>query len=144
MEELEKKKFDPEKDSIKLFTLVSEYDFLQVGNEKIPIVTALPKKINNLFLYFTKKKVRFFSALFDYRNLMVFYPRLMNVLSHKIRKYWPKKIIISSFAIAKNIEFCKVGSRFVKEDERPHIELYLHSPMQYIWSHHNEYIEKLE
>jgi hypothetical protein len=141
---LEKKKFDPEKDSIKLFTLVSEYDFLQVGNEKIPIITALPKKINNLFLYFTKNKVRILSALFDYRNLMVFYPRLMNILSHKIRKFWPKKIIISSFAIAKNIEFCKVGSHFVKEDERPHIELYLHSPMQYIWSHHNEYIQKLD
>jgi len=40
-------------------------------------------------------------------------------------------MVISSYAIAKNVkipETCK------------HTKLYLHSPMQYIWSHREEYI----
>lgn len=45
----------------------------------------------------------------------------------------PEYIIISSFAIAKNITPIS-GIPMM---------LYLHSPMQYIWTHYNEYKEKL-
>jgi len=63
---------------------------------------------------------------------MMFYPFFMKVLSKKIRRYNPEKIIISSFAIAKNISVPNIPKK-----------LYLHSPMQYIWSHYDEYTHKL-
>lgn len=69
----------------------------------IPIVQTLPKWINQIFLFFTKRKVKVLSGIFDYRNLMVFYPRLMKLLSFKIKQRKPDEIQISSFAIAKNI-----------------------------------------
>lgn len=68
---------------------------------------------------------------------MLFYTLLMKILSRKIRKqqkkYSTNKTIISSFAIAKNI----------KIDKNIKKTLYLHSPMQYIRSHHDEYCHKL-
>ena len=64
---------------------------------------------------------------------MMIYPLCMRVLSRKIKKYNPEKIIISSFAIAKNISVSNVYKK-----------LYLHSPMQYIWSHYDEYTKKLK
>jgi len=64
---------------------------------------------------------------------MFFYPSLMRILSHKIKKWKPDTISISSFAIAKNI----TPISGVK------MTLYLHSPMQYIWTHYEEYKEKL-
>lgn len=69
----------------------------------IPIVQTLPKWINQIFLFFTKRKVKILSVIFDYRNFMVFYPRLMKLLSFKIKQRKPDEIQISSFAIAKNI-----------------------------------------
>jgi hypothetical protein len=38
---------------------------------------------------------------------MFFYIPLMKVLSRKIKKYNPQKVVISSFAVAKNLNFCK-------------------------------------
>lgn len=70
---------------------------------KIPITQTLPHWINQLFLFFTKRKVKVLSWLFDYRNLMFFYPQLIKLLSYKIKKRKPEEIQISSFAIAKNI-----------------------------------------
>ena len=64
---------------------------------------------------------------------MVFYPELMKILSRKIRKRKPDEIQISSFAIAKNITPIEWVPTY----------LYLHSPMQYIWSHYEEYNKKL-
>jgi len=64
---------------------------------------------------------------------MFFYPSLMVLLSHKIKKFKPDCISISSFAIAKNI----TPISGIKTT------LYLHSPMQYIWTHYDEYKEKL-
>jgi glycosyltransferase involved in cell wall biosynthesis len=64
---------------------------------------------------------------------MFFYPILMKLLSRKIKKIKPDYIIISSFAIAKNITPIS-GVPMM---------LYLHSPMQYIWTHYDEYKEKL-
>ncbi len=125
---------------IRLFTLISDRESLELplpwGNGEmitLPIVQTLPKWINQIFLFFTKRKIKVLSAIFDYRNLMVFYPRLMRLLSLKIKKRKPEEIQISSFAIAKNI----TPISWVP------MHLYLHSPMQYIWSHYAEYHEKL-
>jgi len=65
---------------------------------------------------------------------MFFYPSLMKILSKKIKKYKPDHITISSFAIAKNI---------TPISGIP-MTLYLHSPMQYIRTHYDEYKEKLQ
>jgi hypothetical protein len=57
----------------------------------------------------------------------------MKILSHKIKDYSPDNIMISSFAIAKNITpISNIPTT-----------LYLHSPMQYIRTHYTEYKEKL-
>jgi len=65
-----------------------------------------------------------------YRNLMPFFPIITKKLSKKIEKYNPDLVVISSFAIWKNIDInCKKI-------------LYLHSPMQYIWSHYDEYVSR--
>lgn len=64
---------------------------------------------------------------------MFFYPILMKLLSYKIKKMKPDYIMISSFAIAKNITPIS-GIPMM---------LYLHSPMQYIWTHYDEYKAKL-
>ena len=71
---------------------------------------------------------------------MFFYIPLMKVLSRKIKKYNPQKVVISSFAIAKNLNFCKIDYNW---KFNPQTMLYLHSPMQYIWSHYQEYTQKI-
>lgn len=65
-----------------------------------------------------------------YRNFMPIFPYFQKKLSKKINDYKPDIVVISSFAIAKNIDV--KGTKI----------LYLHSPMQYIWSHYDEYVEK--
>ena len=117
-----------------IFTLVSDTKYLEIWNIKIRIKTALPSWINKIFIYFTNHKVFILSQIFDYRNLIFFYPILTKLLSQKIKKYKPDHITISSFAIAKNItipDWCKS-------------KLYLHSPMQYICSHYDEYSQKIK
>lgn len=117
-----------------IFTLVSNTKYLEIWNIKIKIKTALPWRINKIFIYFTNHKVFILSQIFDYRNLIFFYPLLTKQLSKKIKKYKPDHITISSFAISKNItipDWCKS-------------KLYLHSPMQYIRSHYDEYSQKIK
>ena len=116
----------------KVFTLFSDRSEISVWEKKLQVITALPKRLNKIFLYFSKNKIKILSSIFDYRNLMMFYPFFMKVLSRKIKKYSPEKIVISSFAIAKNISVPNIKKK-----------LYLHSPMQYIWSHYDEYTHKL-
>ena len=94
------------------------------------MVEALPKRVNGIFKACSRGKIPIFSALFDYRNLIVCYPWIMKRLSRKIRKFNPERVVISSFAIGKNVD---LGSPAT---------LYLHSPMQYIWSHKDEYLAK--
>ena len=65
-----------------------------------------------------------------YRNFFPLFPVFQKKLSAKIRSYNPDLVIISSFAIWKNIDFS--GRKY----------LYLHSPMQYIWSHYEDYLKK--
>ena len=129
--------------NFKIFTLIADYDLktlsIQIpGTEdfkEIEVVEALPKRISSLFLYFSHHQVRFLSSLFNYRNLIVLYPFLMKILSWKVKKFQPQEIVISSFAIAKNIEIPQTCT---------HTTLYLHSPMQYIWSHYEEYLQKFK
>ena len=117
----------------KIFTLVSDVDTLPTTHGELRIETALPRWLNQLFLFCSKHRVPFLSSLLDYRNLMVFYPWLMKILSKKIRRWYPDHMIISSFAVAKNVTPISGVPMY----------LYLHSPMQYIWSHYEEYLHKL-
>lgn len=129
-----------------LFTLTSDRENLHIeGIGEIKIVTALPKWLNNLFQYFSFRNVPVLSFFCDYRNLMLFYPLLMKVLSRKVRRYQPRNIIISSFAVAKNIDPCKARDSDIAmhRSQWPNTKLYLHSPMQYIRSHHDDYLKKL-
>lgn len=159
----------------KIFTIFSDSKQLKTKHHQLEIITALPRRLNNLFLRSSTHKVPLLSWLFDYRNLMFFYPSLMRIISKKIRKYLrrnknlnnnedfngveimpttlehsssnkvkklnsskadrcePDHITISSFAIAKNIT----------QPSGIKTTLYLHSPMQYIRTHYDEYKEKL-
>lgn len=126
-------------DQAKIFTLFSDRKTLTTSHWDVEIITALPAWLNKLFLKFSNKKWLLASVL-DYRNLMFFYIPLMKILSKKIKKYNPKQIEISSFAVAKNLEFCHKDYSWTFN---PQISLYLHSPMQYIWSHYDEYIHKI-
>jgi len=103
-------------DEAEIFTVFSDQKELEVNWKKIKI-NAL---ISNSFLI---KKI-------GYRNFMPIFPLLMKLLSYKIKKYSPDKLVISSFTIAKNVDF-----KWKKE-------LYLHSPMQYIRDSYTEYIQK--
>lgn len=64
---------------------------------------------------------------------MPLYPRLMKILSKKVQKFCAQEVIISSFAIAKNVDLPSSTKTI----------LYLHSPMQYIWENYQEYCKKL-
>lgn len=127
--------------TIVLFTLIADRNYLEIPcpdtpkqTKKIPIIQVFPRGISWLFRYFGKKKIKRLSRIFDYRNLIVIYPWLMRRLSYKLKKRKPDEIQISSFAIAKNI----TPIPWVPT------HLYLHSPMQYIWSHYEEYNAKLK
>lgn len=100
---------------------------------QISVVEALPKRMSSLFIYFSHHQIPIFSSLFNYRNLIVFYPFLMKILSRKLKRFAPDEVLISSFAIAKNITLPNTCH---------HSFLYLHSPMQYIRSHYQEYFSK--
>ncbi len=60
------------KADFRVFTMIAdrEYNTLQ----GIEIVEALPKRITYIFTSFSGKGIPLLSTLFDYRNLMVFYP----------------------------------------------------------------------
>ena len=94
-----------------VFTLFSDRSEILAWEKKLQVETALPKWLNKVFLYFSKNKIKILSSLFDYRNLMMFYPFFMKVLSRKIKKYSPDKILISSFAIAKNISVSNIKKK---------------------------------
>ncbi len=130
---------------IKIFTIYSELKNINIDNHKIEITTALPKRLNKFFQRNSKAKLPILKQIFDYRNLIFFYPILMKIISWKIKRYNPDHILISSFAVAKNIDQAKY---WICTDAinrvSPKITLYLHSPMQYIRSHNEEYKQKLK
>jgi glycosyltransferase involved in cell wall biosynthesis len=121
------------KHEIIFFSRISYYPNHIINNHSYKIITALPIRLNKLFIYFSYHRVPILSSILDYRNLIVFSPILNYILSRKISNYQPDKVIISSFAMSKNIQTPK---------NIPSI-LYMHSPMQYIRSHHDEYLSKL-
>lgn len=129
-----------------IFTLYSTHQFLEVWGNKIPIITALPKRVNNIFGYFASHKTIILSTLFDYRNLMFWFPGLCTLLRKKIEKRAPDETIISSFASVKNIvePTKKISSKILKNGkQRAKTTLYLHCPMQYIWENYEDNIKKL-
>lgn len=123
----------------KVFTVFSDRDYIDTSKWRIEVVTALPRRLNKIFLKFSQKN-NILSSILDYRNLIIFYKILMKILTKKIIQYTPPKVIISSFAIAKNLDFCKTNYSWIFN---PITQLYLHSPMQYIRSHNDDYKQKL-
>ena len=85
---------DP-KAEIKIFTMIADSDLksllIQIpGTEKyrkFQVVESLPKRLSKIFLFCGKKHIPILSSLFDYRNLIVFYPEIMSILSRKIKKF---------------------------------------------------------
>lgn len=122
----EKVFFDLIEETIEKYNYKLEYEIFCVFSDKKFIeIDWFKIKINSLISNdFILKKL-------DYRNFMPFFPILIYFLSIKINKYNPDKIIISSFAIAKNIS------------SKKNKELYLHSPMQYVYEMYNENMNKL-
>lgn len=127
-----------------IFTLYSDRDWLSIQREdkdkrgsreciQIPIITALPQRLNKLFRWADVKKPPFITYFLDYRNLMPFFPQLMKLLSHKLIRTLRKQdadILISSYAVAKNID---VPEWIFKE-------IYFHQPMHYIRPLYEEYV----
>lgn len=119
------KKSDPNNE-YKIFTVFSDKKFIEIDWRKVEIDAV----ISNEFIL---KKL-------DYRNFMPIFPILIFLLSRKIKKYKANEILISSFAISKNINICTDAINRVSSS----ITLYLHSPMQYIWEMYDENINKLK
>lgn len=115
----------------RVFTLFSPDDSFH----HLPVTTALPKRVNTFFNRTQKRKIPVLSGVFDYRNLMPFYPILCRLLQKKVEAFAPDSVIISSFSAVKNI---------VPPSWRDYkTMLYLHSPNQYIRENYNEYCTKL-
>lgn len=122
-------------ETTKLYVLYSSHDGYSIDGKTIPIVTALPKRLNRFFARWSMsrwKLIRFFA---DYRNLLFFLPQLTRLLRQKIKRACPDQLIISSFAGVKN----SVPTWWWTI---PTI-VYIHSPMQYIWENYDEYTKKL-
>ncbi len=126
-----KKNSSEGKDTCKIFTLFSDRKSINSNNTEIEIITALPQKLNQLFVNGSKNK----SKIRDYRNLIVFYPLLTRLLRRKITSRKPDQTYISSFAAVKNIQ------QWSSQDLGETI-LYLHSPNQYIRENKTEYMKK--
>ncbi len=127
-----------------VFTLFSNDTHLERGGHKIPVITALPRWIFALFVYFDTHKIPLISKILDYRNLMFWYPLLVWILRRKIQAFKPEKTYISSFAVAKNV--APVAS---KKGDKPldhHlgvISLHAQSPFMYIHNHYKNNLSKL-
>ncbi|MBP6086532.1 hypothetical protein KA478_05180, partial [Patescibacteria group bacterium] len=83
--------------------LFSTHEKVEMRNKKVEIITALPSRLNNVFVYFNTRKIPLLSKIFDYRNLMFWFPLLCRLLRKKIETYCADEVIISSFAAVKNI-----------------------------------------
>ena len=85
---------DP-KAEIKIFTMIADSDLKSLlvqipGTEKyrkIQVVESLPKWLSRFFLFCGKRHIPILSSIFDYRNLIVFYPEIMKILSKKIKRF---------------------------------------------------------
>lgn len=121
----------------KIFTLFSTQKTRDVDDVAIPVVCVLPRRLQSVFFFFQYHRVIVLSWFFDYRNLIFFYPWLVAILRRKITQHQPDHLVISSFAVAKNI----INSS--PKQFKSRTTLYLHSPMQYIHTHRDEYSKKI-
>lgn len=122
----------------KIFCIYSNHKFFEADWKKVEIVSSLNDFETKIFENKILKKIPWTKFFLDYRNLMFYFPSLVEKLSKKINKYlvsWQgwKKIIISSVAAVKNINNFDIPTY-----------LYLHSPMQYIWENYEENLKKLK
>ena len=127
-------KYDKSENSSNIYTLFSDREYIDINGKTYHIYTALPKRICKIFVYFTNHKVPILSKIFDYRNLMFWYPILIWLLSRKINNFDPDKVVISNSACIKNIY---INNNLTKKI------LYLHSPLMYIRNHYDDNVAKL-
>lgn len=120
-----------QRDNAKIFTFISHEHSAIINKQKIDIIGIFPKRLSKMLLSWQKSKRWLIKTITDYRNFIVFAPIITRIISQKIKKYNPDKVIISSFALTKNIK-----TPF-------QTTLYLHSPMQYIRTHYEEYKQKI-
>lgn len=118
-----------------IFTLFSDRHEIRIGTKDLRVYVALPRRLNNWFVFCSRRKPPLLHKIFDYRNLIVFYPLLCRLLRRKIQQQGCERLYISSFAAAKNV----VSSHWTQQ----YTILYLHSPMQYIWENYTEYLGKM-
>lgn len=127
-------KYDKSENISNIYTIFSDRKYININQKQYKIHTALPRWICNIFVYFTSHKIPILSQIFDYRNLMFWYPVLIYILSHKINKFDPDTVIISNSACIKNIHISNPKTQKI---------LYLHSPLMYIRNHYEDNINKL-
>lgn len=118
--------------------MFADKHFLSIQDLQIPIITALPRWQFVLFAFFDNHKTPILSKIFDYRNLMFFYPLLVNRLRNKINNFHADEVHISSFAVAKNV--LPLGSKSNKFKTF----LRLQSPFMYIHNHFSSNLAKLK
>lgn len=87
-----------------------------------------------MFERFARHRIPLLSILLDYRNLMVIRPQLLTRLSSLVAQYQPDHLLVSSFAIVKNI---RIPSSVQQSS------LYAHSPCMYIHNHYQSNYDKL-
>ena len=112
-----------------IYTLFSDTDTLEIGGKIFRCVTPLGTTIN---AYLSGQK-KVFGKTIDYRVIFVLSPLLLAILAYKIARHKPTTVIVSSFAVSKNL--------FLSSRHTYH--LYLHSPMQYVRTHATQYRETL-
>lgn len=119
-------------------SIISDKEELKYSDFDIEVKTTLPRWIFGVFKWFEKKQIPFLSKIFDYRNLMFFYPILIRWARLDIKKYNPDRVVISSFAVVKNI----LATRY-RQDNNINTILYLHSPYMFLWNHFEKNRDKL-
>ena len=121
-----------------IFTLFADHSYYMIRWVRYRVVMALPWRISQIFLFFHTHRVWVLSRLFDYRNLMFWYRPLIMLLRYHIHQFQPDEIVISSFAVVKNI--VHPTKRFIWS---PTISVYIHSPLMYIHNHYDHNFSKL-
>ena len=119
---------------VRIFTLFSNLTQITLNGTIYPITTAIPVWLFKCIDRFRIHHIPFVSTLLDYRNLMILFPQLVHILSSKLASYQPDFMIVSSFAIIKNI----VRPTCVWQSI-----LYAHSPCMYVHNHYHHNIAKL-
>jgi glycosyltransferase involved in cell wall biosynthesis len=126
-------RYDTAESQTTIFVLFSHLKYITIQSKTYPIVTALPHRIFAIIHRFRIHHIPFLSTLMDYRNLMIIFPWLVHRLNKKIALYHPDQIVVSSFAVIKNITIPQ-GMESI---------LYAHSPCMYVHNHYQANYNKL-